>query len=184
LFPTEHPENSEWIAAWHHLQSINKALKFLREFVTPNTAAAVMAAADIAKMFGDAADVVQDRLKKRPQDRCLLKLPAFNLDLHERIVRVEVEDDSDVSDQSSDDDFMPAPANRNRMRARLPAPLVDRHQHDEEGPAPAERPELWQRFEGMVQFVMDSCAVNRRAATDALFANDRNVVRAIESLLQ
>jgi hypothetical protein len=164
LFPTECSENSEWIVAWHHLQSINKALQFLREFVAPNTAAAVMTSTDIAKKVADAADVVQERLKKFPQDRCLLKLPELHLDSHDR---VDADGESDNSDQSSEDGDEVFVIGRPRPR-----------------PVPAERPELWQHFEGVVQFVMDSCAVNRRAATDALFAHNRNPERAIAFLLQ
>lgn len=194
LFPTEHEDSSDWIIAWHQLKTIEKALKFLRDFVAPNIASAVMAAPDIAMKFAGATACVEDRLKKFPQDSALLQLPRLmHPDLQERVERFEVEDDSD---DSSDVDFIPA----GRMRMQLPAPVDQRHDVDDDDdnddendfeigrprprPPPAERHEIWQRFEGMVQFVMDSCAVNRRAATDALFSNDRNPVRAIEFLLQ
>jgi hypothetical protein len=92
-------------------------------------------------------------------------------------MRVEVENDSD---ESRDADFIPSDDDDDenemsvigRPRPR-PSPEVAEERH-----------EIWQRFEGMVQFGMDSCVVNRRAATDALFAHNRDPQRAIEFLLQ
>ena len=193
LFPTEDKsaQNSEWIVAWHHLQTIQKALKFLREMVAVNTASAVMAATDVAKMFADAADFIRDRLKKFPQDRRLLRLPALTLD-DSRFDSVEVP--FDVS-SSSDSDYLPAlPAGR--MRMRVPRPGDDSDDDDDvhvignprprpltPPPALQERVQLLQRFEDNVQFVMDACNVNRRAATDALFAHERDPGAAIAFLL-
>jgi hypothetical protein len=193
LYPTEDKfaENSEWIVAWHHLQTIKQSLKFLREMVAPNTASAVMAQTDIAKMFDCAADFIRDRLKKFPQDRRLLRLPALKLD-DSRFNSVDVS-------SSSDSDYLPLPAGR--MRVRVPHAGDDSDDDDDDDddvhvighprprplappPGPEERPQLWQRFEDVVQFVMDSCNVNRRAATDALFAHDRNPEAAIGYLLQ
>jgi len=197
LFPTEDPtaENSEWIVAWHHLQTIKKALKFLREMVQPNTAAAVMAAPEVIKSFADAAEFIQDRLKKRPVDRRLLVLPALTLDdsrfdsVHGLGGLVDVS-----SSDSSDSDYVPAlPAGR--MRMRVPRGVGDDSDDDDDvhvignprprtpPPALEERAQLFQRFEDNVQFVMDACNVNRRAATDALFAHERDPAKAIDFLL-
>jgi hypothetical protein len=198
LFPTEDPtsENSEWIVAWHHLQTIKTALKFLREMVQPNTAAAVMAAPEVSKLFADAAEFIQDRLKKRPVDRRLLVLPALKLDdprfdsVHHGSVDVP-------SSDSSDSDYVPAlPAGR--MRMRVPRGVRDDSDDDDDDvhvignphprpqtppPALEARAHLFQRFEDNVKFVMDSCDVNRRAATDALFAHERDPAKAIDFLL-
>jgi hypothetical protein len=175
LFPTEDQEHSEWISAWNSLQAINKALKFLREFVAPNTAAGVMADKTVSKIFADAADVVTCRLKKFPQDCRLLKLPSMKLelDLNERHQRIDVYNVSDT--ESSDDDYIPLPAGRQRMRLDSPPPAIR---------PPADRAPAWNLFNQNVQFIMDACNCNRRQATDALFANNRDPQKAIEALLE
>jgi hypothetical protein len=171
LFPTSarsDADNSEWIVAWLSLQAMNKALKFLREFVAPNTAAAAMRATDIAKMFADAAELVNNVVTKFPQERSLLKLPALNIHLN-RITAIDVSDSS-----SSDDDYLPA----GQMRMRVPStpPAVRR------GPVHFPiRPQIEARnFDRDVAFIMDALSCNRRQATDALFASDGDPLKAIE----
>lgn len=177
LYPTEDMEKSEWIVAWHHLQSIHKALKFLREFVPPNTAAAVMADPGVAKNFADAADCVYDRVKQFPQDGNLLTVPTMTLDLDTN-EKFQVEDD----DSSSDEDFIIAPprvrpAGQPRGPVAFPPPAA-------RSPPPERRPQLWNRFELDVEFIMEACNCNRRQATDALFANNRDPQQAVAYLLE
>ncbi len=169
LFPTSERSESdhiEWIVAWLSLQAMNKALKFLREMVAPITATAAMSATDIAKMFADAAGLVNAVVKKFPQERSLLKLPALNI----QRTTVDISDSS----SSSDDDYLPA--GRMRMRVPSPRPAVRR------GPVHFPiRPHMEARhFEQDVAFIMEALSCNRRQAIDALFASDGDPVKAME----
>jgi hypothetical protein len=179
LYPTEDAENSEWIIAWHHLQNIKKALRFLREMVSPNTASAVMAATDVAKMFADAGDFIRDRLTKFPEDRLLLRLPELKLDDY-RFNSFEVP--FDVS-SSSDSDDLPA----GRLHMRVPRGVGDdddagvlghvRPRPNQLDLPPAQRavhlpPAQHVNFAEEVQFVVEATGCSRRAAIDALMAQD------------
>jgi hypothetical protein len=178
LFPTPETwtesETDDWIVAWLSLQAINKALKFLREFVAPNTAAAVLAATDVAKLFADASALVTTVVQKFPHERTLLKLPPLKLDLKTRNVFV-------VSDSSSsDDDYLPP----GRMRMRLPSPPPAIRRGPVHFPIRPPRPPIAAgelTFDGEVAFIMEALSCNRRQATDALFANDGDPHKAIEN---
>ena len=179
LFPTPETwtesEKDDWIVAWLSLQAINKALKFLREFVAPNTAAAALAATDVAKLFADASELVTTVVQKFPRERTVFKLPPLKLDLKTRKVVV-------VSDSSSsDDDWLPLPPGRMQMRLPSPPPAIRR------GPVhfpirPPRPPIAAGQLagDGDVTFIMEALSCNRRQATDALFASDGDPHKAIE----
>lgn len=177
LFPTKDEEDIDWIVAWHRLHAINKALKFLREFVAPNTAAAVFNSKDILQMFEEAADVVRALLKKAPADCRLLQLPVLKLDpdMGDQEEMLEL---SDSSNESSEDDYVFRPQLPVIPRMRVPPRAIAPPRAD----LPQER--IWDHFQLNVQFIMDACNCNRRQATDALFANDRDPLQAIEYLLR
>jgi hypothetical protein len=191
LFPCGVEDDSSWIVAWHAVKSMEKALTFIRSQYVPSTITkkAEVKSPEFVKMYNDAAEVVKDHLKRSPEDHHSLRMPALDSD----------------SDHDSDDEVLPMSPGRMRMRVPSPADDGDDDESSDDdyvvgfarprSPLPVHRPEprvprvpppeqAWGQFENMVQFVMDSCAVNRRAATDALFANDRNPALAIEFLLQ
>jgi hypothetical protein len=160
LFPTENPENSDWIVCWHNLRSIRLALHFLRSYVLPCTRSAVMELPEVSKLFQCATEVVKDRLKKCPQDAESLILPSISIDSDDGdgpVYRNHID-----SDDEGDEHLVFGNAGERRPRVIDPP----------------------QDFHANINFIMESCNVNRRAATDALLFYDNDARLAILHLLR
>jgi hypothetical protein len=157
LFPTEHEDSSEWIVAWHAMKSIEKAMSFLRTNISAVTRDAVMKNPEVAKMFDDAATIVRDRLKARPQDSASLQVPGLSTesDVEEPSHPIVIHDDDfDEEDDDEEDVFF---LGHGRPRPQqLDFPPAQRVAHQRVS------------FDEEVQFVMDATGCNRRAAIDAL----------------
>jgi hypothetical protein len=156
LFPTEHEDSSEWIVAWHAMKSIEKAMSFLRTNISAVTRDAVMKNPEVAKMFDNAATIVRDRLKARPQDSASLRVPGLSTESDEEPSQPILIDDDDF-DEDHDDEEDVFVLGHGRPRP---------HQLD----VPAAQRVALERvtFDEKVQFVMDATGCNRRAAIDAL----------------
>lgn len=168
LFPTEHADSSEWIVAWHAMKTIEKAMSFLRANVSAATRDAVMKNPEVAKMFEDAATIVRDRLKARPQDSASLQVPGLitDSDVEEPCQPILISDDDYDEEDDDEDDVFVLGHGRPRPH-QLDLPPAQRAAHL----PPAQRV-AHQRvnFDKEVLFVMDATGCNRRAAIDALKA--------------
>jgi hypothetical protein len=168
LFPTENVESSEWIVAWHAMKTIEKALSFLRTHVAAGTRDAVMKDPKVAKLFHDAATIVRDRLKARPQDSASLKVPHLSVDSDVEGGPILIDDDVndyDFEEEDSDagDGIFVLGHGRPRPH-ELGLPPAQRAAH----PPPPQQVD----FTESVQFIMEATGCNRRAAIDALMAHD------------
>lgn len=157
LFPTEHEDSSEWIVAWHAMKTIEKAMYFLRTYVSVVTRNAVMKNPDVAKMFEDAATIVRDRLKVRPQDSASLQVPGLNTDsdVEEPSQPILIDDDYEDEEDDDEDEIFVLGHGRPRFN-QLDFPPAQRVAHQRV------------TFDEEVQFVVDATGCNRRAAIDAL----------------
>jgi hypothetical protein len=171
LFPTEHIESSEWIVAWHAMKTIEKAMSFLRTHVAAGTRDAVMKDPKVAKMFHDAATIVRDRLKARPQDSASLEVPNLctDSDVEEPNEPILIHDDDvnhyDFDEEENDADDEIFVLGHGRPRPDQPdLPPAQRAAHL---PPP---PQV--NFAESVQFVVEATGCNRRAAIDALMAHN------------
>ena len=171
LFPTENNESSEWIVAWHAMKTIEKAMSFLRTHVAAGTRDVVMKDPKVAKMFHDAATIVRDRLKARPQDSASLEVPNLctDSDVEEPTEPTEpilIGDDDineyNLEDNSDSEDIFVA----GNMRPR-PHPVLPPAQRAAHGP-PAQQV----TFDEEVLFIMEATGCNRRAAIDTLTAHN------------
>ena len=168
LFPTEHEDSSEWIVAWHAMKNIEKALDFLRRNVAAVTRDAVMKSPEVRKLFADAATIVQDRLKTRPQDAISLQVPPLSTDsdIEEPAQPIVIDDDDYDFEEDEEDDIFVLGNGRPRnvppaLPPALPAALP---------PAPPRAAPRRVDFDEEVEFVMTATNCNRRAAIDALQA--------------
>jgi hypothetical protein len=173
LFPTENPQSSsDWIVAWHAMKTIQKAMSFLRTHVAAGTRHVVMKDPKVEKMFHDAAAIVRDRLKARPQDSVSLEVPNLctDSDVEEPTELIEpvLIGDDDVNDynfeeeDSDPDDIFVAGNMRPRPHPDLPPAQRAAHVH------PAEQV----TFDEEVLFIMEATGCNRRAAIDTLMAHN------------
>ncbi len=163
LFPTEDSESSEWIVAWHAMKTIEKAISFLRANVSRGTRDAVMKNPEVAKMFHDAATIVRDRLKARPQDCASLQVPELSTDsdAEESSQPINVIDDDDYDfDEEEEDDGIFVLGQRRPAQHAAHLPPAQRVAHNRVN------------FPEEVQFVMDATGCNRRAEIDALQAHN------------
>ncbi len=141
------------------MKTIEKAMSFLRTHVAAGTRDAVMKDPKVAKMFHDAATIVQDRLRARPQDSASLEAPSLCTDSDVE----EISGPFIVSDDEADSDGEHEIFVAGNMRPRpyqQNLPPAQRVAHD------AHEPMI--DFDEQVQFVMEATGCNRRAAIDAL----------------
>ena len=175
LFPTEHAESSEWIVAWHAMKNIEKALAFLRANVSAVTRDAVMKCPEVATMFADAATIVRDRLKARPQDAASLEVPGLSTDsdVEEPYQPILIDDqDYDFAEEEDDEDdvFVLRNGRPQPVPPALPAHLPPAQRAAVHVPPAQRAAQPRVDFDEEVQFVMDAASCNRRAAVDALQA--------------
>ena len=156
LYPTENMESSEWIVAWHAMKTIEKAMSFLHAYVPAGTRHAVMTNLEVVKLFDDAATIIRDRLRSRPQDSASLQVPSLSIDSDDEDPSQPVIVDDDDLDEDSDDDMFV----QGHVRPRP-------HQHNLP-PAQRVAHDAQIDFDEQVQFVMEATGCNRRAAIDAL----------------